>query len=125
MSKVFKKAKKFVSKSIKAFDPGMDALLGISKGEEMQKQAREQADIARQQAQQQQAQAAESARASAMQMRTDADRQRILAEQGQSPSDTSAPEVVGSDSESAAERRRKFREPQVGGTGGGGPSIRL
>ena len=135
MSKAFKKISKVFSPSRMLGvdkvlgDMGLPNLSGRNAAmEAQQKQAREQANIARQQAQQQQQQAAEAARASAMQMRTDTDRQRIIAsQQDQSPVDTSSPTVEDSNTETAAERRRKYRAPQVGGTGGGtgGASIRL
>lgn len=122
MSKAIKKVTKAVSKVTKSAFGGV---LGGDGG--LERQAKEQARLAREQALQQQNQAAEQARAMANQLQTDMDRQRILAEQAdQQPVDTSTPEIVESGTESAAERRRKFREPQVGGTGGGsGVSIRL
>lgn len=128
VKKVTKKVKKFASKSIQMFDPGMDALMGISKGEEQKKQAERMAQIAEGQATQQATNTAEQARASAMAIQTDADRQRILAEQQQQQADQQAPaptvEIAPVSTEAQA-RRKKFQTPQVGGTGGGGASIRL
>lgn len=127
--KVTKSAKKFVSKTIKTFDPGLDQLLGLSRQDEQRKQAERMAKIAETQATQQQANAVEQARAQAMQIQTDVDRQRILAEQqqqNQTPDDTGAVSVdVAPVATDAATRRKKFQTPQVGGTGSGGASIRL
>ena len=79
---------------------------------------------------QQQANAVEQARAQAMQIQTDVDRQRILAEQqqqqNQTPNDTRAASVdVAPVATDAITRRKKFQTPQVGGTGSGDVSIRL
>ena len=77
---------------------------------------------------QQQANAVEQARAQAMQIETDTDRQRILAEQqqNQTPNDTRAASVdVAPVATDATTRRKKFQTPQVGGTGSGDVSIRL
>lgn len=128
VKKVTNKVKKFASKSIQMFDPGMDALLGISKGEEQKKQAERMAQIAESQAQQQADNTSEQARASAMAIQTDADRQRIMAEQQQQQADQSAPAPtveIAPVSTDAQARRKKFQTPQVGGTSGGGASIRL
>lgn len=125
MGKVIKKAKKIATKSIKAFDPGMDALMGISKGEEQAKQAERMAQIAETQAQQQFANTSEQARAAAQAQQTSAERDRILAEQQQQQA-PEAPTVeiapVGTD---PTQRRKKFQAPQLGGGSGGGASIRL
>lgn len=88
------------------------------------------AKIAETQAKQQQANTVEQARAAAMQMTADTDRQRILAEQSQqqnaTPDDTGAAATdVAPVATDAVTRRKKFQTPQVGGTGGGGTSIRL
>lgn len=128
VKKITKSAKKFVSKTIKTFDPGLDQLLGISRQDEQRKQAERMAKIAETQANQQQSNAIEQARAQAMQIQTDVDRQRILAEQqqNQTPDDTGAASVdVAPVATDATTRRKKFQTPQVGGTGGGGASIRL
>lgn len=126
MGKVFKKVKKIAKKSIKTFDPGMDALMGISKGEEQAKQAERMARIAETQAQQQFDNTSEQARAAAMAQQTSADRDRILAEQQQQQQAPEAPTVeiapVGTD---PTQRRKKFQAPQLGGSSGGGASIRL
>ena len=127
VKKVTKSVKKFASKSIKMFDPGMDKLLGISAGEEQKKQADRMARIQEQQAQTQAASVAEQARGAAMSMQTDADRQRILAEQQNINQPTpAAPEVdLAPATADAIARRKKFQAPQVGGASGGGASIRL
>lgn len=129
VKKVTKSAKKFVSKTLKTFDPGLDQLLGLSRQDEQRKQAERMAKIAETQASQQQANAVEQARAQAMQIQTDVDRQRILAEQqqqNQTPDDTGAANVdVAPVATDATTRRKKFQTPQVGGTGSGGASIRL
>lgn len=103
-------------------------ILGLTAREEQQKQAERMAKIAETQAMQQQANAVEQARAQAMQIQTDVDRQRILAEQqqNQAPDDTGAASVdVAPVATDAITRRKKFQTPQVGGTGSGGASIRL
>lgn len=128
VKKVFKKVKKVASKTIQTFDPGLDAVLGLSAKEEQARVAREQSAIMERQAQQQAANTAEQARGAAMQIQTDADRQRILAEQAdaQAQQASTAPEVeiAPVTSSDIANRRKKFNTPQVGGTGGGA-SIRL
>lgn len=121
VKKVTKSATKFVSKTV-------GGLLGMPSQDEQQKQAERMAQIAEEQARQQQANAVEQARAQTMQMQTDVDRQRILAEQqqNQAPDDTGAADVeVAPVATDVTTRRKKFQTPQVGGTGSGGVSIRL
>lgn len=130
VKKVTKSVKKVAGKIIKTFDPGLDQLLGLSRQDEQKKQAERMAQIAETQAKQQQANTIEQARASAMQMTADTDRQRILAEQEQqrnaTPNDTATPSTeIAPVATDAATKRKKFQTPQVGGTGGGGTSIRL
>lgn len=130
VKKVTKSVKKVAGKIIKTFDPGLDQLLGLSRQDEQKKQAERMAKIAETQAKQQQANTVEQARAAAMQMTADTDRQRILAEQRQqqnaTPDDTGAAATdVAPVATDAVTRRKKFQTPQVGGTGGGGTSIRL
>lgn len=130
VKKVTKSVKKVAGKIIKTFDPGLDQLLGLSRQDEQKKQAERMAKIAETQAKQQQANTVEQARAAAMQMTADTDRQRILAEQSQqqnaTPDDTGAAATdVAPVATDAVTRRKKFQTPQVGGTGGGGTSIRL
>lgn len=130
VKKVTKSVKKVAGKIIKTFDPGLDQLLGLSRQDEQKKQAERMAKIAETQAKQQQANTTEQARAAAMQMQSDTDRQRILAEQSQqlnaTPDDTGAAATdVAPVATDAVTRRKKFQTPQVGGTGGGGTSIRL
>ncbi|QPB11235.1 virion assembly protein [Providencia phage PSTNGR1] len=130
VKKVTKSVKKVAGKIIKTFDPGLDQLLGLSRQDEQKKQAERMAKIAETQAKQQQTNTIEQARAAAMQMTADTDRQRILAEQSQqqnaTPDDTGAAATdVAPVATDAVTRRKKFQTPQVGGTGGGGTSIRL
>jgi hypothetical protein len=134
MSKAAKKAVKSVTKVAKSvykstLGGSMD-ILGLTARDEQQKQAERMAQIAETQAKQQQANTIEQARASAMQIQSDTDRQRILAEQSQqqnsTPDDTGgAATDVAPVATDAVTRRKKFQTPQVGGTGGGGTSIRL
>ena len=128
-TKKVKKTVKSVTKSVtKTVGKTVGGVLGMPNPDDQRKQAERMAKIQEDQAMQQQANAVEQARAQTMQMQTDADRQRILAEQQQNktPDDTRAASVdVAPVATDATTRRKKFQTPQVGGTGSGGVSIRL
>ena len=128
-AKSAKKAVKSVTKSVtKTVSKTVGGVLGMPSPDDQRKQAERMAKIQEDQAMQQQANAVEQARAQTMQMQTDADRQRILAEQqqNQTPNDTRAASVdVAPVATDATTRRKKFQTPQVGGTGSGDVSIRL
>ena len=128
MSGATKKVKKTVKSVTKTVSKTVGGVLGMPSPDDQRKQAERMAQIQESQAMQQQANAVEQARAQAMQIQTDVDRQRILAEQQQdrTPDDTRAASVdVAPVATDAITRRKKFQTPQVGGTGGGGASIRL
>ena len=128
MSGATKKVKKTVKSVTKTVGKTVGGVLGMPNPDEQRKQAERMAQIQESQAMQQQANAVEQARAQAMQIQTDVDRQRILAEQQQNkaPDDTGAASVdVAPVATDAITRRKKFQTPQVGGTGSGGASIRL
>lgn len=128
-TKKVKKTVKSVTKSVtKTVGKTVGGVLGMPNPDDQRKQAERMAKIQEDQAMQQQANAVEQARAQTMQMQTDADRQRILAEQqqNQTPNDTRAASVdVAPVATDASTRRKKFQTPQVGGTGSGDVSIRL
>lgn len=128
-TKKVKKTVKSVTKSVtKTVGKTVGGVLGMPNPDDQRKQAERMAKIQEDQAMQQQANAVEQARAQAMQIETDTDRQRILAEQqqNQTPNDTRAASVdVAPVATDATTRRKKFQTPQVGGTGSGGASIRL
>lgn len=128
-TKKVKKTVKSVTKSVtKAVGKTVGGVIGLPSPDDQRKQAERMAQIQETQAMQQQANAVEQARAQTMQIQTDADRQRILAEQqqNQTPNDTGAASVdVAPVATDATTRRKKFQTPQVGGTGSGGASIRL
>ena len=128
-TKKVKKTVKSVTKSVtKTVGKTVGGVLGLPSPAEQRKQAERMAKIQEDQAMQQQANAVEQARAQTMQMQTDVDRQRILAEQqqNQTPNDTRAASVdVAPVATDASTRRKKFQTPQVGGTGSGDVSIRL
>ena len=128
-TKKVKKTVKSVTKSVtKTVGKTVGGVLGMPNPDDQRKQAERMAKIQEDQAMQQQANAVEQARAQAMQIETDMDRQRILAEQqqNQTPNDTRAASVdVAPVATDASTRRKKFQTPQVGGTGDGGVSIRL
>ena len=128
-TKKVKKTVKSVTKSVtKTVGKTVGGVLGMPNPDDQRKQAERMAKIQEDQAVQQQANAVEQARAQAMQIETDADRQRILAEQQQkqTPNDTRAASVdVAPVATDASTRRKKFQTPQVGGTGSGDVSIRL
>lgn len=128
-AKSVKKTVKSVTKSVtKTVGKTVGGVLGMPNPDDQRKQAERMAKIQEDQAMQQQANAVEQARAQTMQMQTDADRQRILAEQqqNQAPDNTGAASVdVAPVATDASTRRKKFQTPQVGGTGSGDVSIRL
>lgn len=128
-TKKVKKTVKSVTKSVtKTVGKTVGGVLGMPSPDDQRKQAERMAKIQEDQAMQQQANAVEQARAQAMQIETDTDRQRILAEQqqNQTPNDTRAASVdVAPVATDATTRRKKFQTPQVGGTGSGDVSIRL
>ena len=128
-TKKVKKTVKSVTKSVtKTVGKTVGGVLGMPNPDDQRKQAERMAKIQEDQAMQQQANAVEQARAQAMQIETDTDRQRILAEQqqNQTPNDTRAASVdVAPVATDATTRRKKFQTPQVGGTGSGDVSIRL
>ena len=129
VTKSVKKVTKSVTKSVtKTVSKTVGGVLGLPSPEDQRKQAERMAKIQEDQAMQQQANAVEQARAQTMQMQTDADRQRILAEQqqNQTPYNTGSASVdVAPVATDASTRRKKFQTPQVGGTGSGDVSIRL
>ena len=128
MSGAAKKVKKTVKSVTKTVGKTVGGVLGMPSPDDQRKQAERMAKIQEDQAMQQQANAVEQARAQAMQIETDVDRQRILAEQqqNQTPNDTRAASVdVAPVATDATTRRKKFQTPQVGGTGSGDVSIRL
>lgn len=129
VTKSVKKVTKSVTKSVtKTVSKTVGGVLGMPSPEDQRKQAERMAKIQEDQAMQQQANAVEQARAQAMQIETDVDRQRILAEQqqNQTPNDTRTASVdVAPVATDASTRRKKFQTPQVGGTGSGDVSIRL
>lgn len=132
MSGATKKVKKTVKKTVKSVTKTVGktvgGVLGMPNPDDQRKQAERMAQIQEDQARQQQANTVEQARAQAMQIETDVDRQRILAEQqqNQTPNDTRAASVdVAPVATDATTRRKKFQTPQVGGTGSGDVSIRL
>ena len=92
---VTKSAKKVTKSVTKAVSKTVGGVLGMPNPDDQRKQAERMAQIQEAQAMQQQANAVEQARAQTMQMQTDADRQRILAEQqqNQTPNDTRAASV--------------------------------
>ena len=125
---VTKSVKKVTKSVTKTVGKTVGGVLGMPSPEDQRKQAERMAKIQEDQAMQQQANAVEQARAQAMQIETDVDRQRILAEQqqNQTPNDTRAASVdVAPVATDATTRRKKFQTPQVGGTGSGDVSIRL
>ena len=125
---VTKSVKKVTKSVTKTVSKTVGGVLGMPSPEDQRKQAERMAKIQEDQAMQQQANAVEQARAQAMQIETDVDRQRILAEQqqNQTPNDTRAASVdVAPVATDAATKRKKFQTPQVGGTGSGDVSIRL
>lgn len=131
VKKVFKKVDPFTSKVV---DPilgnmGLPNVSGRNAAQEAaQEQARQSALQAERHAAMQQANTIEQARGSALAMQTEVDRSRIQAElqqaQQQAPVQSPTVEVAPVTAEASA-RRKKFQTPQVGGTAGGGASIRL
>lgn len=130
VKKVTKSVTKVAKSAYKATLGGSMDILGLTAREEQQKQAERMARQQEAQAKQQQANTIEQARGATMQMESDMERQRILAEQEQqrnaTPNDTATPSTeIAPVATDAATKRKKFQTPQVGGTGGGGTSIRL
>lgn len=125
MSKVVKKVTKLASKAVQTFDPITDRVLGISAREDAKKQADRQAAQAEQAAAVQAANVAEQARAGALSQQSEADRARILAEQQAANDSAPSNTVEIAPAATSSTKRKKFQAPQVGGTGGGGTSIRL
>lgn len=120
-----KKLDPFTSKVIDPIlgDMGLPNISGRSAARE---QAAEQAKRAEDQARKAADQAAEQARGEAMNLQTQQERDRLLAEareqQDEAPAEV---DVAVSPTESASERRKKYNVSSVGGTANAGPSVRI
>lgn len=129
VTKVFKKIDPFTAK---VTDPilGNMGLPNVSgrnaAAEAAQKQAERQAGIQQQAVDQQAANAVEASRAAALQMQSNADRDRALqaAQEAQQVTTDRAEVAPVDDGSDTAARRKRFQSQSVGGTGGG-TSIRL